>query len=261
MTPRSTSRRSGWIEWFGYLCAVTLVVQAWRYVSERTIWEFVSDAPAQAVDLISRMMPPDWAYLAELSRPIWDTLTIATFGTVLAVFVAVPMAFVAAKNTTPHPLLRSLALLGIVSSRSINSILWALLLVAVFGPGLLAGILAIAARSVGFVAKLLYEAVEEIDPAPLEAVLATGSGRAQVLVYGVVPQVLPAFAGISVFRWDINIREAAVVGLVGAGGIGLQLDACVSALEWSRVSVILAAILTLVVVSETVSARVRRAVT
>ena len=91
-----------------------------------------------------------------------------------------------------------------------------------------AGILAIGLRSIGFCAKLLYEAIEEIDESQVEAVRATGASGAQVTAYGIVPQVLPAFAGISVFRWDINIRESTVLGLVGAGGIGLPLNAAIT---------------------------------
>ncbi len=97
--------------------------------------------------------------------------------------------------------------------------IWALLLVAIIGPGLLAGIVAIGLRSIGFIAKLLYEAIEEIDQKQVEAVRATGASGAQVLDYAVVPQILPAFWGISVFRWDINIRESTILGLVGAGGL------------------------------------------
>ncbi len=149
----------------------------------------------------------------------------------------------------------------IVASRSINSIIWALVLVAIVGPGVLAGIIAIAFRSVGFVAKLLYEALEESDPKSAEAVASTGASGLQVVSYGIWPQVLPAFAGISVFRWDINIREATILGLVGAGGIGLELNASINALEWSRVSLILLLIFFAVVAAETVSARVRKAVT
>ena len=103
--------------------------------------------------------------------------------------------------------MRPVALLIIVSSRSINSLIWALLLVTILGPGVLAGVVAIALRSIGFIAKLLYEAIEEIDMAQVEAIEATGASRAQVMDYGIVPQIMPAFAGIAVFRWDINIRE------------------------------------------------------
>jgi phosphonate transport system permease protein len=167
----------------------------------------------------------------------------------------------AARNTTPSLLIaRPIALLIIVSSRSINGLIWGLLLVSIIGPGVLAGTLAIALRSLGFIGKLLYEAIEEIDPSQVEAVTAAGASRAQVIDYAIVPQVLPAFAGISVYRWDINIRESAILGLVGAGGIGLQLDASLATLAWPQVTMILLVILCAVLLSEWVSARVRHAI-
>jgi phosphonate transport system permease protein len=110
------------------------------------------------------------------------------------------------------------------------------------------------------VAKLLYEAIEEIDHNQVEAVQATGAGKLQVLAYGIIPQILPAFAGISVYRWDINIRESTVLGLVGAGGIGLQLNASIMELAWSKVSLILIAIIITVIFSEWISAKVRHAI-
>ena len=149
----------------------------------------------------------------------------------IAIILAVPVAYCAARNTTPSvAFVRPVALFIIVSSRSINSLIWALMLVTIIGPGVFAGILAIGLRSIGFCAKLLYEAIEEIDESQVEAVRATGASGAQVTAYGIVPQVLPAFAGISVFRWDINIRESTVLGLVGAGGIGLPLNAAITTL-------------------------------
>jgi phosphonate transport system permease protein len=247
--------------WLAWLAGTAVVVACWQVIAARTMWPFVLDAPQQGADLVARMVPPRWSYAAKLWRPLWDTINIATLGTALAIVAAVPVAVLAAHNTTPSVLVaRPAALLVIVSSRSINSLIWALLLVSVIGPGVLAGIIAIALRSIGFVAKLLYEAIEEIDRAPVEAVTATGARPGQVLTYGVVPQVLPAFAGISVFRWDINIRESTVLGLVGAGGIGLQLQASVNVLAWNQVTTIFLVILGTVLVSEWVSARVRRAV-
>ena len=130
----------------------------------------------------------------------------------------------------------------------------------ILGPGVLAGIIAIGLRSVGFIGKLLYEAIEEIDATQVEAVTATGASGPQVLAYGIVPQILPAFAGISVFRWDINIRESTVLGLVGAGGIGLQLNASISTLAWGQASTIFLVILLTVILSEWVSAKVRHAI-
>lgn len=260
-TWRRRSTRRELALWFGWLLLVALFVFCWQVMTENTIWMFVTDAPRQAADIGSRMFPPRWEYIPALLEPLWDTLNIATLGTLLALFMAVPVAFLAARNTTPSVrFVRPLALLVIVASRSINSLIWALLLVAVIGPGVLAGIVAIAFRSIGFVAKLLYEAIEEIDESQVEAVAATGASKAQVMDYAVAPQILPAFAGITVFRWDINIRESTVLGLVGAGGLGLRLQESLNVLAWPQVTVIFILILITVLVSEWVSAKVRHAI-
>ncbi|HET7156437.1 MAG TPA: ABC transporter permease subunit, partial [Hyphomicrobiaceae bacterium] len=145
-------------------------------------------------------------------------------------------------------------------SRSINGLIWGLLLVSIIGPGALAGTLAIMFRSLGFIGKLLYEAIEEIDHTQVEAITASGASRAQIIDFAIVPQVLPAFAGISVYRWDINIRESAILGLVGAGGIGLYLEASLATLAWPQVTMILIVILCAVLVSEWISARLRHAI-
>lgn len=256
-------RRSALAElarWAGWLLLVLLFVVCWQIMTREQIWAFVWDAPRQAGDLLQRMVPPRWSYLDRLWRPLWDTLNIATLGTLLALAISIPVGFLAASSTTPSRwLVRPLALFVIVASRSVNALIWALLLVTILGPGLLAGVLAIALRSIGFIGKLLYEAIEEIDPRQVEAVRATGAGGAQVLDYAVVPQILPALAGIAVFRWDINIRESTVLGLVGAGGIGLQLKASVDTLAWPQVTLIFLVILVTVLLSEWVSNRVRHA--
>ena len=247
-----------WGVWFGL---VVLFVFCWQVMTETTIWAFVWDAPVQAGDLISRMFPPRWSYINRLLWPLWDTINIATLGTLLGIIFAVPVAFLAARNTTPsRTFVRPVALLIIVASRSINSLIWALLLVAIIGPGLLAGIVAIGLRSIGFVAKLLYESIEEIDHSQVEAVTATGASGAQVMDYAIVPQILPTFFGVVVFRWDINIRESTILGLVGAGGIGLQLQASLNVLAWPQVTLIFLVILATVVISEWVSAKVRQAI-
>lgn len=250
-----------WLHWLGWFLAAVIFVVAWQIMNVDTKWVFVQDAPRQGADLLSRAWPPKWSYINTLWEALWDTLNIATLGTLIGVALAVPVAFLAARNTTPsHFFLRPLALFVIVASRSINSLIWALLLVAILGPGILAGIIAIALRSIGFVGKLLYESIEEIDVRQVEAVQATGASRAQVIDYGIVPQVLPAFAGITVFRWDINIRESTILGLVGAGGIGLQLQSSLNMLAWSQVAVIFVVILATVIFSEWVSSTVRKSI-
>jgi len=256
---RSTAHRL--LLWVGWLALVALTVYCWQIMTADTIWAFVADAPRQAADLGARMIPPRWSYIDKLWAPLWDTLNIATLGTLLGIVMAVPVAFLAARNTTPSRLLvRPVALFVIVASRSINSLIWALLLVSIIGPGILAGIVAIGLRSVGFIAKLLYEAIEETDALQVEAISATGASAAQVVNYAIVPQIMPAFYGITVFRWDINIRESTILGLVGAGGIGLQLQASLNVLAWPQVTLIFIVILATVVFSEWVSAKVRHAI-
>ena len=247
--------------WGAWLAGTALCMYCWKLISDTTMWVFFWDSPRVAGDIASRMVPPKWAYAEKIWQPLWDTINIATLGTLLAIVMAVPVAFLAARNTTPsRTIVRPIALLIIVSSRSINSLIWALLLVSILGPGIFAGIIAIGLRSIGFIAKLLYEAIEEIDRNQVEAITATGAGRGQVITYGIVPQIMPAFAGIAVFRWDINIRESTVLGLVGAGGIGLQLQSSLNILAWPQVTVILLAIFATVILSEAVSARVRHAI-
>ncbi|TVR42531.1 MAG: phosphonate ABC transporter, permease protein PhnE [Planctomycetota bacterium] len=255
---RPTSWRQRLQRWGVWLFITIVILISWRAIARETIWDFVWDAHSQAAQLTARMIPPNFAITGSLLRPLWDTINIATLGTLLGLVIATPLAFLAAKNTTPHIVVRQIALFFIVSSRSVASLIWALLFVSIVGPGILAGILAIGVRSVGFIAKLLYEAIEEIDPSQVEAIRATGASQAQVMAFGFVPQVLPAYVGINVFRWDINIRESTVLGLVGAGGIGLNLDAAVNTMAWDNAATIFVAIFILVIFSELVSAKVRK---
>ena len=249
-------RRRGWL---GTVAGVVGLARPWEHLSARMTCSCVLAAGVQLQDMGLRMIPPDGSYLAALRQPLVDTLHIATLGTVLGVCIAIPLAFLAAHTTTPsRRVLRPLALLVLVTSRSVNSIIWALILVVLVGPGLLAGILAIALRSVGFVGKLVYEAIEEAPALPVTAIETTGAGRAKSMAFGLLPHVLPTMAGVSVYRWEINIREATILGIVGAGGLGMALQASIDALAWSRVSVILGVILATVVVAESVSARVRK---
>ncbi|THU02607.1 phosphonate ABC transporter, permease protein PhnE [Lampropedia puyangensis] len=242
-----------------WVLGLALVSWAFQVMTKDTIWAFVTDAPRQVQDVGARMLPPDWGFAREIVQPMWETLNIATLGTLLGMALALPVAFLAARNTTPSVrFVRPLALLVIVGSRSINSLIWALLLVAILGPGVLAGIISIALRSIGFIGKLMYEAIEEIDAKQVEAIESTGASRVQVMAWAIAPQTAPTLAGVSLFRWDINIRESTVLGLVGAGGIGVKLEAALGTLAWPKVTLILLAILATVVLSEWLTAKVRK---
>lgn len=248
--------------WRGWLLSgglgAALAASAWVILAE-TEPSYLLDAPIVLGDLLSRSFPPDFSILPKLWEPLADTIHIATLGTVLALLVGVPLAFLAARNTAPHPISRAFALTLAVGSRSVSSLVWALILVKLIGPGLLAGILAIGLRSVGFITKLLFEAIEEIRPDSVDAVRSCGAGRAAIFRYGVLPQVLPSAASVTLYRWDINIRESPVVGLVGAGGIGILLDAAVNQIAWREATTILVLIFILVLIAETIAGRLRRA--
>ena len=253
-TPRETLVRYLW-----YLGIAFLAV--WSVERLDIPWFYFLDAHEQAADLLLRMFPPDWAFFKVVLHPLVETIHIATLGTAVTVFLALPVAIIAARNTTPNALTWLIGRFILVASRSVNTVVWALVFVAIFGPGPMAGIWSIAARSIGFVGKLIAEAIEEIDTGTVEAVEATGASRLQVLLVGVIPQVLPVIYGTIVYRWDINIRESTVLGFVGAGGIGIMLYASINQFAWHEVSVMLIAIFGVVIVSEFVSAAIRQRIT
>ncbi len=231
-------------------------------VSLRTVQvipEFLYDAHVQVADLLQRMWPIEWAYYpGGVHDALIETLHIATLGTLLAIAMALPLGVLAAHNIVPNTALNYFAKLLLVSSRSVNSLVWALLFVAIFGPGALAGTMAIAFRSIGFVGKLFGEALEESRPGPIEALKAAGAPWASVFLKGYWPQVVPAFWGIVLFRWDISVRESAVLGLVGAGGIGMAIDSAMNLFQWERVALMLVAIFAVVVVAELVVTFIRK---
>ncbi len=237
------------------------VVAAWMLGRLGIRWDYVADAPEQVADLARRMFPPDWAYTAALVDPLIQTVNIATLGTALALLLSLPVAFLAARNTTFNAASYGLGRLVMVVSRSVDTLIWALVFIIAVGPGSLAGVLAVAVRSIGFVSKLVAEGIEEIERGQVEAVTATGAGRLQVLLYAILPQVRPVFAGVAIYRWDINVRESTVLGIVGAGGIGFALNEAILGLEWSRVGTILVVILAVVVASEAGSAWLRQRLT
>lgn len=251
-------RRQRWTRWLVMLLVCVVLVWAVRDVD--IFWPWVWDAPVQIHSLTERMWPPDLRRLAEIIEAMLETVHIATLATFLTIFLALPIAWISAQNTTPNRVCLWLGRFMLVSSRSVNTIIWALLFVAIFGPGVLAGILAITFRSIGFVGKLMGEAIEEIDRRPVEAMEATGASRACVVLYAIVPQVMPAFLAVIILRWDINIRESTVLGLVGAGGIGVILQGAIDTFAWPTVATILCAIVLLVLAGEAVTSILRRKV-
>lgn len=251
-TPRQRFAR--FLAQFALVVAVALSLRTVEIIPE-----FLLDVPPQVADLFRRMWPMDLGFYGRgVHGPLLETLHMATLGTILAAALGVPLGHLAARNVTPYPWLNQVAKLLLVSSRSVNSVVWALLFVVVLGPGPLAGTFAVGFRSIGFIGKLLGEALEEAQRGSIEALAATGAPMASVLRMGYWPQVKPAFWSIVLFRWDINVRESAVLGLVGAGGLGMALDTALNRFFWDRVATILLTIFVVVVLAEILVTSIRK---
>ncbi len=175
--------------------------------------------------LLGEFLPPDASsrQLERILAKLLESVAMAMVATVTGIVVSVPVAFLAAENISPRPLyLLNRSVIAV--SRAFNAIIVAILAVKAVGFGPLAGILTITFKTVGFFSKLLAEDIEDIDMGAVNATRATGASPLQTLLYAVVPQIIPRFAGLSVYRWDINIRTSTVIGIVGAGGIGSVPD-------------------------------------
>lgn len=203
----------------------------------------------------------DFTVFKTLWEPAVETLMIASLGTLFGVITCIPATWFGALNITPwKPLTYPIGRLLMTLSRSIHEIVWALFFVAVVGLGALAGVFAIAVRSVGFIAKMSAEAIEDIKPGPVEAIKATGANSFQVAIYAIIPQVLPQILSVIIFEWEINIRRSSILGLVGAGGLGLVFFRQMNTFNYHGVTSVIVAILCLVLIGEFVSYFVRKAV-
>ncbi|MEI2317487.1 phosphonate ABC transporter, permease protein PhnE [Bacillus paramobilis] len=198
------------------------------------------------IDLLKEMVPPDWSYFQVITTAMLDTIRMAIIGTTLGAILAIPLALLAASNVFTSTFLYGPARLVLNFIRTIPDLLLAAIFVAIFGIGPLPGILALTFFSIGLVAKLLYESIESIDSGPLEAMTAVGANKVQWIVYGVIPQVKAHFVSYVLYTFEVNVRAAAVLGLVGAGGIGLYYDRTLGFLQYQQTASII--IYTLVVV-------------
>jgi phosphonate transport system permease protein len=164
----------------------------------------------------------------------------------------------AAPNTSPNAAVYRITRVFLAAFRSVPEIILGILFVAVVGFGALPGVLALALHSTGMVAKFYAESIEHVDPKPLEAANAAGASRLQVITHAVLPQVLPQLADITIYRWEYHFRASAVLGIVGAGGIGFELMAALRLIKYDEVSAILLAILACVLVVDSIGAALRR---
>ena len=246
---------------FGFFLFLLALI-AWSIkatVIDDTDWDRIGSL-ADIGKSISRFIGIDFSLIQNLLGPTVETFMIACIGTLLGLVICIPVIWFGALNVTPsksvaYPIARA----AMTISRSIHEIVWALIFVSAVGLGAFAGILAIAARSLGFIAKMSAEAVENIDYRPVEAIRAVGGNGLQVMLYGIFPQVLPVILGIIIFEWEINIRRSAVLGLVGAGGLGLVFFRQMHTFNYPGVTTVILAIFGLVLIGEITSHYSRKA--
>lgn len=210
------------------------------------------------LDLLAEMWPPDFSRARNWLKPLADTLTMSISGTLLAVILSFPLALLAARNTTPHPA-ACFAARGLLNLlRAVPELILGIVLVAAVGFGVLPGVLALGLHSVGMVGKFYAEALEHVDPGPVEAVRSVGGGALQVIWYGMLPQIMPSLAGVTIYRWEYHFRASTVMGMVGAGGIGFELIGSLRIMRYREVSAILFVILVMVVLIDGLSSALRK---
>jgi phosphonate transport system permease protein len=210
------------------------------------------------LSLVAEMLPPDFSGFSRWVRPLLDTVAMSVAGTALAVAASLPLALLAAPTTTPHPLVYRAARGLLNALRTVPELILGIIFVAAVGFGPLPGVLALGLHSIGMVGKFFAEAIEHADPAPVEAARAAGASPLQVIMHGILPQVVPRMADVAVYRWEYNFRASTVMGAVGAGGIGLELIASLRVMQYQSVSAILLVILVAVTLVDALGAAVRR---
>ncbi len=199
----------------------------------------------KGASLIGMFFPPDWSSLPQMIKPIGVTAVMALIATILGMCLSLPCALAASSNIAPAPV-RQIARAFIALERGLPEIVQMLLLIAIFGLGAVPGLVALSFSSIGMLAKLLADAIEEIEPHMLEAVEGTGATRSQVIRYAVVPQILPSLLANGLFRFEVNVRAGVILGAIGAGGIGYVMITAMNSMEYQRAC--LAALLTLALV-------------
>lgn len=236
--------------------ALGLLGWAWQGAEIRpgSLWAY----SANMASLAREFFPPDFSdwrtYVAEMVV----TVQVAVWGTLLAVLCAVPFGLLSASNITPawlHQPVRRL----MDAARAINEMVFAMLFIVAVGLGPFAGVLALWVHTTGILSKLFSEAVESIDPRPVEGIRATGANALEEIVYGVIPQVLPLWVSYTLYRFESNVRSASVVGMVGAGGIGVILYEVIRSFQYGHTAAVMLIIIAFVTGIDLISARIRKA--
>lgn len=206
---------------------------------------------------IGHMFPPDWSAFPEMLEPALETIAIAFLGTLLGSLFSVAFALMAASNIT-RPVVRNIVRFLIGVERSVPEIVIMLLFIAAYGLGIMSGLMALTIGCIGMMGKLLGDTIEEIDYVMIESIQSVGANKWQVIWFGVIPQIVPAMVSYALFRFEVNIRLAVILGAVGAGGIGYILDYDFGLLQYHRALTAMLVILVMIVVTGQLSTFIRK---
>ncbi|MGD1948574.1 MAG: phosphonate ABC transporter, permease protein PhnE [Leptolyngbyaceae cyanobacterium] len=229
------------------------------YAGQKSELSFVelAEGSGNMAEYISRYFPPDFTDWRFYLSDILETIGMGVWGTLMAAVIAVPLAIMAAENVAPVWLVFIIRRF-MDAMRAINEVVFALIFVVAVGLGPFAGVLALFVHTAGTLGKLFSEAIEAIDPGPVEGIRATGASKLQEIIFGVIPQVIPLWTSFTLYRFEANVRSASVLGIVGAGGIGVSLYQSFRAFKYGKVSAILIILIVAVALIDTVSAKIRQ---
>ena len=219
--------------------------------------KLITDSSKYFGDIISRMLPPDFSNLNELVYAMFETIEIAFLGTFIAIVLSIPLGLFSARNLAPNYFVYLICKTIVIFFRAIPEFIIAMILVIAIGFGAMPGVLALGLHTMGFLAKFYAEDIEHINKGPIDALKSSGATKSQIISFGVIPQILPSFVANNLYILDRNVRMATMLGIVGAGGIGYELQSSFRMFEYERVSAIIILIFVTIFIIDHLSAFIR----
>jgi phosphonate transport system permease protein len=242
----------GWVAYAATALAIAWVLH-WSAGGAQMSWGELARGMPQIADFLSRSVPPDWSILPRLWAPALETVQIAVWGTLLSVLLALPLSFIAAGNLHGWHWLRRATRQFLNVVRSINELILALVFVSAVGLGPFPGVLALALHGMGMLGKFFAESIEEIDDGPLQALRSAGATQLQLIVFGGIPQASTAWIAVVHYRFEVNLRSATVLGMVGAGGLGFELVSSLKLFRYQETATCIVVITVMVIAADLIS--------
>ena len=219
--------------------------------------KLVTDSSKYFGDILSRMLPPDFSNINELIYAMFETIEIAFLGTFIAIVLSIPLGLFSARNLAPNYFIYLFCKTIVIFFRAIPEFIIAMILVIAIGFGAMPGVLALGLHTMGFLAKFYAEDIEHINKGPIDALRSSGATKSQIISFGVIPQILPSFVANNLYILDRNVRMATMLGIVGAGGIGYELQSSFRMFEYERVSAIIILIFITIFIIDYLSSFIR----